>query len=522
MNRREFNLRLFGTLYFPFQFLLVWVLLFGFTAYPNMAQVWRGFGLSGVVGSALEFAALAPFKLFTTDKLIKFIILMIPYAIKVVLSCWRILLFVFVCWQLVQFIIAEISAFARKNATLNDSANVIVKIGAPGSGKSSSAGAEAVYRAAQMWRKLKFDYWQYSNMLDRWRASENLEKIQEWYEIRDAFEFYNSRPECIPCLWSNIPIKDLYGRIANELTVDFLYQKKRLPAFSILYVDEIGSMIDLDLYKDKPWDLDNMFRFCRHFGNFVLIATEQSAENIYINCRRVVAYNEYMLKQKWVCKPYPLMIVYALLKKILPRMKRGAKRFAPFLAVLNDMVRHIGFRKYTYTYEGNTERTASLYRGGRRTFYLYSCLNYFYNDRTYRNYYLAKDYLLEAHIYKSMILDTETEAGKRYLRMREALDRAEAERKAEARSLLKALLISPATANKVAFLIQNYSKLNHDIAEALKDKELFDALKRLTDTKTAASAQDKQPPAPPPPTPLEALAGATATETPQDREETQC
>lgn len=304
MSSRELIFRIISKVYFPIQFLAVWVLYFGFVLEPNILIVAKAFNIDGIVAAALEFAALAPFKLFTAQKLIRFLIFMLPSLLKLLLQLWRIALFAFVSWQLLQFIIAEISCFAYRSQSLNDSACVVLKIGGPGSGKSSSAVFDALLKAQKMWAKLKYLYWLYKGRVEKWRESGNLTKLSEWQEIRDSYEFYAGN-NCIPCLWSNIPLESLQGERSNALTAEHLHQRKRLPAFSVLFIDEIGSVIDVELYRKRPYDLSNMFRFCRHFGQFIIIATEQSAENLFIDARRVVAYNMYMLSQTWVCKAYP-------------------------------------------------------------------------------------------------------------------------------------------------------------------------------------------------------------------------
>ena len=478
MSRRELFMRIVGWTYFPMQFLTVWVLYFGFTLEPGILRLLDVFGVDEIILAVLEFVAILPFAAFTAEKFFIFLLLLIPYLVKILLATWRIWLFAFVTVQLVQYVVATCSVIARNAQTLNESATVIVKIGGPGSGKSSSAGYDAVLRAKKMWKKLQYDYWLYGGQADKWRTENNLEKLQEWYEIRDAYEFYAST-DCCPCLWSNIPLGNLCGEKTNELTVEYLYQLKRLPAFSVLYIDEIGSMVDVELYRERPLDLSAMFRFCRHFGCFQIIATEQSAENVFIDARRVVAFNEYMLGQKWVCRPWLLIAIYNFFKWCFTKTQKGGKRFARAMAFLNSLIRHVGFRKYRFCYEGNTEREQSVYSNKRRTYYLPSALNYYYDERTYKNYYKAKDFPLEARVYGSMILQEESDAGVRYLRMQEA--RAAEERAARERAvqLVTRLLESPKTRD-IALALGKESEAKKKLADrAQSDEELLKQLEDL-------------------------------------------
>lgn len=466
MNKSEINYRLFGFLYFPIQYLFIHVLYFGFNLEPNILQVYSAFGVTDILIAVFKFVAIIPFKVFTAEKLIYFIFYLIPYAFKIILSTWRIWLFIFAIKQLITFILANISVLLRK---INDNVSVVIKIGAPGSGKSSSAGYDAIKLANKMWRNLQYDYWRYSAKIDKWRKQNNIEKLQQWYEIRDAYEFYMSN-DCIPCLWANIPIKDLHDSKANELTYEHLYQEKRLPAFSVLYIDEIGGVLDVDLYKDKPLQASNFFRYCRHFGRFIIIGTEQSAENVYIDVRRVVSYHEYMLSQTWVCRPWMLIIFYSIFKFLFPKIPKSAKVFAGFMTEFNNLIRHVGYRKYNYCYEGNTEREQSMFSNRKRTYYLPSPLNYFYDDRTYRNYYLAKDMPLEARIYGSLILQEESDLGIRYLRQQEAEQALEAQAEAQIEALVDKVVNSKQLQMKAQPFIDKYKK-RKELLKALDDSE---------------------------------------------------
>lgn len=478
MSNKELNLRIFGAVYFPIQFLIVWVLYFGLVLEPSPYSLYRAFNVSGIIDSVFSLVATIPMKIITTEHVLNCIFSFIPHLLIILLNGYRVYLFLFVLIQLIMFIVANISVLSRKMESLKQSVNVIIKIGSPGSGKSSSAIYDAILKAQKMWQQLQFDYWRYSAGIEKWLKYNNIEKIQQWYEIRDAYNFYIST-DCIPCLWSNIPVSDLYGQNANALTVDHLYQQIRLPAFAVLFVDEIGSMLDVDLYKDKPFELSNMFRFCRHFGNFLIIGTEQSAENVYIDVRRVVSFHEYMLGQKWVNKPYLFIALYNIFKWFFTKIQKGAKFFAPAMNLLNDLIRHVGFRKYIYAYEGNTERCQSSYSNGKRCYYLPSCLNFFYDDRTYRNYYLPKDYPLESQVFKSLVLASETEAGKIYLRMKEEEAAAELEELQSTSDFIDKLLSNHTARTQAESLMKESDFRNKLINKTLECKELRDKLEKL-------------------------------------------
>ena len=86
--------------------------------------------------------------------------------------------------------------------------------------------------------------------------------------------------------YSNLDIKDKEKRTNKELMPYLLMQRKAV-------IDEIGQYMGKDLYyesgKGNPlvMNLENIFRFIRHYLEGYIIATEQDGENIYIGIRRI-------------------------------------------------------------------------------------------------------------------------------------------------------------------------------------------------------------------------------------------
>lgn len=186
-----------------------------------------------------------------------------------------------------------------------------------------------------------------------------------------------------------------------------------------------------------------------------------------------------MLGQKWVCRPWLLILVYNIFKSLFAKIQKGGKRFARAMMFLNSLIRHVGFRKYRYCYEGNTEREQSVYSNKRRTYYLPSALNYYYDERTYKNYYKAKDLPLEARVYGSMILQEESDAGVRYLRMQEARAAEEKAARERALQLVTRLLENPRT-RETALMLGKESEARKKLTDrAQSDEELLKQLEDL-------------------------------------------
>jgi len=404
----------FAAVYFVVQFLLVHILFFGFVFEIDelVVKIATTFNY-GEVGRAIWNFRHVFVAGFTFGSLLVMLVVAIPYTIILLWSLRYALLYFFVLYQLVQYCHIRVRQMSHEKQINLDNV-VVVKIGAPGCGKSSSGLYEAVVMARKMWRDLR---WQYFKMKGKFR------KPKDWDEIQFSYNFFKNS-NCVPCLLSNIPVM-VDGKYTTFISKEHCEQKVRLPAHCVLFLDEVGAMLSVDTAKQRQdgdddsqqnaVNVSDFFRLCRHFGNWRVICTEQDSENIYIDVRRVVSKNEYLLSQKWVLKPYIFLAVFLPLRALALRLNCFQKVIAPPLVFLEKLCKSIGFRKYRYLTENNTQRLSGMEKG-KRTFYLPSLLNFKYDERTFRNFYKCKNQDISPHVFDNLVLEDTDAFKKMFLR----------------------------------------------------------------------------------------------------------
>lgn len=260
--------------------------------------------------------------------------------------------------------------------------------GALGAGKSSLAGYILVTISARLWAQLQTDYLTMSVYVHQWRRQGEWLKLRRWDEVKQAYRYYVKHPDRHPCLLSNIPL-EIAGCKVSRLTVDHLLQRKRLPAYTAVFADELGHMIDKWLCRDRNDETDalaELFRFFRQFfGNGCrLIGTEQDSSNVLKDLRRVMVSNEYILGQETVLAPRLLTWLLERRRRKLfdgPLTRDKVDRFKAF----ERLVKSIGFRRYEYVSLGNTEHDFGS--GDVVTVYTPAALNFSYYDRTFERLY---------------------------------------------------------------------------------------------------------------------------------------
>jgi hypothetical protein len=381
----------------------------------------------------------------------------------------NIILYFYALRCLIVFIFAQLKS-SDYNKTFNNDARVITYIGGPGAGKTSRMLYDAVLTSRRMWAELRLKYHTYKNNVKEWIAEGNTIKLQEWEEIRDSYEYWITT-DCVPCLMTNIPVM-VNQQMSTVLTWEHAYQIKRVPYYSVLAFDESGATFLVDDYKDKPLQVSDFFRLERHFGDWYIFLTEQDSENQFIDVRRVVGYNIYMIRQKSVLKPFLLVLLYNLIKTAI-LYKDGCNRsISAFMDWFKKVINHIGFRKYRCVKEANTQRSGLYEKQRVYKIYLPTYLNCKYDDRTFRQFYKAKDLPIELEIHKNLILDCTEENETTFLRNAELERQAALEeaQKNEALFLADKALNNKELKSQVDLLL-SYIESRQKLAKKIADNE---------------------------------------------------
>lgn len=309
---------------------------------------------------------------------------------------------------------------------------VILRMGEPGTGKSSSGIYDAVEIAKKIWQMVKYMYWLIKNKITRIYSGTHLEhrvlgkdekgkpiiqyyrvytgdkdKILSTIEIVEAYEYYSEHKEVIPCLWSDIPIVDNQGRKASIFTADHFLQKEKLISFGVAFIDEISALLPTKLSTDKIEEVDLMFKFTRHYRDFRLILTEQDGSASLISARRVTAENRKMIKQTHILKPLILSLILKISKALLIS-KEPTDAKVRYLTNLDYYVNSVGFRVYKYEDYGNLEvGNKGEVSSRRKSFVAPPQLNCTYSSRTFKNHYKPKNQALNVTQFDGVVLTKE-------------------------------------------------------------------------------------------------------------------
>ena len=386
-------LKRFGFWYYPAQFFIVHLLLFGLVLEPSLLDMWSAFRITSILSafwSVVDLIIIA----WQIGNYMALVILAIWFALRVAWASRMIILYAFVLIQLVMYIIRSFKCWINSNQ-VNTNRQVTVRNGAPGDGKTRFSVYYCLILSQIMWGRLRWLHYTYQGKLEKWQREGNTTKLRDWQEIKDSYEYYMT-PQLVngkwylpaPCLFSNIGII-ICGQYVSRLTKAHLMQHERLPSYTIIMGDEIGTILDVDDYKNKPLVVSDFLRWIRQFVEVVFIGTEQDSTNIYIDCRRVITENEYMQGCTQQMKPLPLVGIHKLLKLILLKTDRGQKFFAPVMGLLESLINSVGFVRFKYRSEGNTEHANGLQRD--TSFTIRAWQPFQYDTRAFRFLYNMRD-----------------------------------------------------------------------------------------------------------------------------------
>lgn len=317
---------------------------------------------------------------------------------------------------------------------------VRINAGKPRSGKTSNAVHDGRILALKMWERLQYDFWDWHSREPEILARNDKDELLQYYEIKISYNFYVMRP-CIPCLWSNIGIEDDRGYRCHKVTLAHLRGIERLPLYSVVVLDEIGAVLKAELSNDRegrPYDVSDMFRLGGHFLKWVVIACEQDFNNIYIDCRRVVGFNQLISGQEWVCRSGLLCGIYNFFKFIISdAMQKKQKRrpkLAHFMHGFERFVRSIGFRSYKLAYVSNTQTDAAISGAsedqkamkidGKARRIVPSSLAAKYDDRAYKQLYPSYfDKEIKGELHPALhIRGTDTKYGRQFVNTSKAIE----------------------------------------------------------------------------------------------------
>ena len=218
-------------------------------------------------------------------------------------------------------------------------------------------------------------------------------------EIIETYKYYE-KSGTYPCLWTSFAVF-VDGVPANQFTVDHILQRKRIPYGAVIAVDEFNLFIPQNIYRDTPYEIMEIAKFCRQWGFSFKIA-DQSTDGTVIYFRRVSGRNRYMLEQEWVLQP---RLLQWLLKKIIKSREELSPRQVNFCKILQKIIKASGYRKYYYIDTGTVKYKDE--HAKVQTFILRSNLNVQYDDRAFKNGYRCKDKPLEISAWKNLRMSVE-------------------------------------------------------------------------------------------------------------------
>ena len=293
--------------------------------------------------------------------------------------------------------------------------------GPPGTGKTLMQNLSTYFMAKYSWEELQFEYWL---LLPKFKNPDFVPNEDE-SEIIQAYNFYINN-KGIPCLASNVPIYSYeYDRHSYILTAEHLKQEERVPYRLVGAIDEMGTVCNLEMYKDRSnnyggsADMADFFRFCRQFAEMRCIGTEQEATNVYKDVRRVTAEIIKFKGVEPVQKPVFFNRLYNKRKKKYIEdldVKQSLKHSRKMLK-LKRFLDNCGFLKIRYVYLTETGKDAegkTVYnektRDNGKDYILYvpCAMPIKYITRAYRPSYRALDKPLRLAVYEKLSLSKES------------------------------------------------------------------------------------------------------------------
>jgi len=270
--------------------------------------------------------------------------------------------------------------------------------GPPGAGKTSLGGDTAVWVARRRWEDLKYEYHTRKRRIRTYIQLGMQEELEKFKAIEEAYWFFkNNERGYIPCLATTLGMR-VDGRYSYKANNKFFLQTQRVPEYCVIFDDESGSTKGANTSSTVDCNVADFYRYVRHYGDYMLIMTEQGDDGAGKYIRKCLDNTIYCKQQKWIFKPELLLRIYRKVRNKMIRREEGGickPRFNTFVYYFGEIIKTIGFRQISYRNMGNVEHEDGALKGTGGKYYLPSRLIYDYDDRSYRFTYKAKDLPIE-------------------------------------------------------------------------------------------------------------------------------
>ena len=285
--------------------------------------------------------------------------------------------------------------------------------GAPGAGKTSLGGDMAVNVARRRWLDLQYEYHTQKRQVMNYIRFGMEEELEKFRALKDAYLFFKQRElRYVPCLATTFGM-NVDGRYTYKANNKFFTQMQRIPEYCVIFDDEAGSSKGANTSSTVEDNVADFYRYVRHYGDFVLIMTEQGDDGTGKYIRKCLDNTIYCKGQKWILRPGVLLRWFNKMKYKLIRTEETGRyrpRYNAFVYYFGKIIRTIGYRQITYKNLGNIEHEDGEMKGTGGKMILPSRLIYDYDDRAYRFTYKAKDLPLDLEGWNRLSLLPEDDA----------------------------------------------------------------------------------------------------------------
>ena len=287
------------------------------------------------------------------------------------------------CVSFVKFIMAIY--FSRKafNSQNNyEKTNAVEEItGTPGVGKTTLTVVLVYLTGKATKRKLAEEYYinECRSLKRKWNDNSIFQ--EDLKETRYAKEYFENS-SFYAHVFSNQSMK-IEGKSVHKWTQEHSLGVKKVPPFSVEYVEEASSIYPTTMHADRvsEWTIDN--RFKRHQVK-TTYAVEQEVENINKDVRRVVGQTMEIESRISYLKPkFAIFIRAVLIKK---GMKNNIKKgwYTDLFDRLGKTIEKVGVTEWTYYMMSGTE--SKMQRKPKKEKFTAFCdLPIEFDSRSFRN-----------------------------------------------------------------------------------------------------------------------------------------